>query len=261
MSRLALFVALCCLVATAQAQSLLRRPVAEQPSPTAAPAPSAPPTASPGMLAPEKPAEERYPLPASAPKYTPVTSSLSAHSASLLLVQAPKPRTYAVHDKVSIIIAESSTQSSQQKLDAKKDSSLKAAVNKFPDLAMFLEGNLTNVGTGTIASADVTGSRNFKGDGKFERTDKFQDRIQATVIDVKPNGVLVLEARKTVGQDREVRTLVLSGECRREDITENNTILSSQLAELTIMAYAQGDAKDTASKGVITRFLDTIFNF
>jgi flagellar L-ring protein FlgH len=178
-----------------------------------------------------------------------------------MLVEAPQPKTYAVHDKVTIIIAESSSQTSQQKLDAKKDASLKAAVNKFPDLAMFLEGNLTNLGTGVIASADVSGSRNFKGDGKFERTDKFQDKIQATVIDVKPNGVLVLEARKTVGQDREIRTLVLSGECRREDVTDNNSVLSSQLAELTILAHTEGDIKDTASKGFLTRVIEGVFNF
>jgi flagellar L-ring protein precursor FlgH len=258
MNKLLIIAAVCTLASSAHAQSLLRRPVAE-------PAPAAPqaPAASPGMLAPEpaQPGSPQFPLPAAAPRYTPVTSSLTAHSASLLLVEAPKPKTYAVHDKVSIIISESSTQSSQQKLDAKKDASLKAAVNKFPDLAMVLEGNLTNIGTGTIASADLSGSKNFKGDGKFERTDKFQDRIQATVIDVKPNGVLVLEARKTVGQDREVRTLVLSGECRREDVTENNTVLSSQLAELTILAHARGDTTDTATKGVLTRIFDTIFNF
>ncbi len=258
MNTLLILAAVCTLATSAHAQSLLRRPVAEP----AAPAPQAP-AASPGMLAPDpaQPTSPQFPLPAAAPRSAPVTSSLTAHSASLLLVEAPKPRTYAVHDKVSIIISESSSQSSQQKLDAKKDASLKAAVNKFPDLAMFLEGNLTNIGTGPIASADLSGSKNFKGDGKFERTDKFQDRIQATVIDAKPNGVLVLEARKTVGQDREVRTLVLSGECRREDITENNTILSSQLAELTILAHAAGDTKDTATKGVLTRIFDTIFNF
>jgi flagellar L-ring protein precursor FlgH len=206
------------------------------------------------------PAERSAPTVSTQPA-PPTTSSLTLRNASLMLVEAPQPKPYAVHDKITIIIAESSSQTSQQKLDAKKDASLKAAVNKFPDLAMFLEGNLTNIGTGVIASADVSGAGKFKGDGKFERTDKFQDKIQATVIDVKPNGVLVVEARKTVGQDREVRTLVLSGECRREDVTDNNTVLSSQLAELTILAHAEGDTKDAASKGFLTKIIEGIFNF
>lgn len=247
----------------ANGQSLLRRtPDAAKPS--IAPA-SVPPSASPGMMAPEP--GQTPPAPATpAPQQPaqpapPTTSGLTMRNASLMLVEAPQPKTYAIHDKVTIIIAESSSQSSQQKLDAKKDASLKAAVNKFPDLAMFLEGNLTNVGTGAIASADVSGAGKFKGDGKFERTDKFQDKIQATVIDVKPNGVLVVEARKTVGQDKEIRTLVLSGECRREDVTDNNTVLSSQLAELTILAHAEGDTKDSATKGFLTKIVEGIFNF
>lgn len=247
--------------AGSQAQSLLRRPPEPKP-PTPA---SMSPAASPGMMAPdpsEKPAERPAQPPAPSTQPAPATTStLTLRNASLMLVEAPLPKPYAIHDKVTIIISESSSQTSQQKLDAKKDASLKAAVNKFPDLAMFLEGNLTNLGTGVIASADVNAASKFKGDGKFQRTDKFQDKIQATVIDVKPNGVLVLEARKTVGQDREVRTLVLSGECRREDVTDNNTVLSSQLAELTILAHAEGDAKDAASKGFLTRIIEGIFNF
>lgn len=182
--------------------------------------------------------------------------------ASLTYVEAPKPRTYELHDIVYIIISETSSQTSQQTLDAKKDASLSAAVNKFPDIGMFLQGNLTNTSASTpIGAVDVTGSSKYKGDGKFQRNDKFTDRIAAKVIDVKPNGTLVLEARKSVGQDNEQRSLVLSGECRREDITDSNTILSSQLAELTIQAHAEGDAKDTASKGILARLVDAIFNF
>ncbi len=244
--------AACLLLAAppAMAQSLLRRTTAAPPNPGLSP------QTAPGMMTPD-PAQ---PMPA-APTAALTTGSIYVRSASLMLVETPKPRTFAIHDKVSIIISETSSQSSQQKLDAKKDASLAAAVNKFPDLQKFLELNLTNTGAGAIASADLNANSKFKGDGKFERTDRFQDRIQATVIDVKPNGVLVVEARKTVGQDKELRTLVLSGECRREDVTDNNTVLSSQLSDLTILAHTEGDAKDSATKGILTRIVDKIFNF
>src|SRR5262245_40769807 len=187
---------------------------------------------------------------------------LTLKQASLTFVEAPKPKTYEIHDIVTIIISESSSQSSQQVLDAKKDAALRAAVNKFPDIALLLQANLTNTSASEpIGAVDLVGHSNFKGDGKFTRTDKFTDRIAATVIDVKPNGNLVLEARKSVGQDNEVRTVVLSGICRREDVTDNNTVLSSQLADMTVQAHAEGDSKDTASKGILTRIVDAIFNF
>ena len=176
--------------------------------------------------------------------------------------RAPKPKTFELHEIVYIIISETSSQSSEQVLDAKKDASLKAAVNKFPDIKQFFQANLNNTSsTNPIGAVDLTGNSAFKGDGKFTRNDKFTDRIAATVIDVKPNGILVLEARKSVGQDNEIRTLVLSGECRKQDVTDSNTILTSQLADLTIQAHAEGDSKDTASKGILTRLMEAIFNF
>jgi flagellar L-ring protein FlgH len=180
---------------------------------------------------------------------------------SLMLVEPPKPRTYEIHDLVTIIISETSRQSSEQSLDTKKDANLKAAINKFPDLAKLLEAELTGGNSSPVAAVDVGATSKFKGDGKFERSDRFTDKIEATVIDVKPNGVLVLEARKTVGENREMRTVVLSGSCRREDVTNNNTVLSSQLAELTIITNHEGDVKNAASKGLLTRLFDAVFNF
>jgi len=180
---------------------------------------------------------------------------------SLLLVEVPKPRTYEVHDQITIIISETSKQSSTSKLDTKKDASIRASLDQFPDLAKLLEAELTNGDSSPIAEVDVSSGQKFKGDGKYERADRFTDRITATVIDVKPNGVLVMEARRVIGKDKEVQTLVLSGSCRREDVTSNNTVLSSQLADLTVVATAEGDVKDTASKGFITRFFEAVFNF
>ena len=108
---------------------------------------------------------------------------------------------------------------------------------------------------------DVTGKDNVKGDGKYSRDDTFTDRITAEVIDVKPNGRLTLEARRTVQKDEEIQTLVLSGDCRREDVTNANTVLSTQLMGLTLLVHNEGNVKDTASKGWITQVLEAVFNF
>src|SRR5262245_14659385 len=113
----------------AMAQSLFRRPAPPPPSlpenfPGGTPA-------GPGVRgetpATSNPADHHQPGAATA-------GDSSLKQVSLLYVEAPKPRSYEVHDKVGIIISESSSQSSQQKLDAKKDAHLKAAVNEFPDI-------------------------------------------------------------------------------------------------------------------------------
>lgn len=179
---------------------------------------------------------------------------------SLYMVEAPKPKTIQVNDKVTIIISESSTSTSKQKLDTKKDASLSATLKKFPDLAALIDGRLES-GAGNITAVDASAGGKFKGDGTYERSDRYTDRITATVLDVKPNGVLVVEARRTIAKDKESQTVLLTGEVRREDVTDNNTVQSSQLAELTVVVQNEGDVKDTASKGWLTQFFETVFNF
>lgn len=191
----------------------------------------------------------------------PQRASQDMRSTSLLLVEEPEPREYAIHDKITIIISETSRQSSQQKSDLKKDTNFSASLKEFPDLAKLLEAELANGDGSPVAEVGISSGEKFKGDGKYERSDRFTDRITATVIDVKPNGVLVLEARRTIQKDKEIQTVVLSGECRRDDVTAQNTVLSNQLADMVLSVQNEGDVKDTATKGWITQLFDAIFDF
>ncbi|MFZ4431006.1 MAG: flagellar basal body L-ring protein FlgH [Phycisphaerales bacterium] len=185
----------------------------------------------------------------------------SLRAVSRFIVESPKAKAIEVHDLVTIIINESSKQSSQQKLDTKTDSGLRGSLKDFPDLSKLLQAELTNGASSPVATVDVSGGDNFKGDAKYERNDRFTDRISAVVIDVKPNGTLVLEARRTVTKDDEVQTVVLSGMCRREDVTNANSVLSSQLADMTLTVSNEGELNQANKPGWITRAFRTVFDF
>ena len=60
------------------------------------------------------------------------------------------------------------------------------------------------------------------------------------MVDVKPNGTLILEATEDIKTDEEEQKLTLIGTCRVEDITADNTILSNQLFNLHLEQTAQG---------------------
>lgn len=183
-------------------------------------------------------------------------------SVSLFAVVPPKPRTFAKHDLVEIIINESSVQKLEQKLETDKQYNLAAELSRFPSLRHLLEAQLRE-GDSTGLPVGVGGKANskFKGDGEFERKDSLTARLTAKVLDVKPNGTLVLEAREHTSRNDESATMVLSGICRSEDITRQNTIQSSQLAELNIRIEQEGEINDAGKKGLIPRVLDAIFNF
>ena len=181
---------------------------------------------------------------------------------SMLFIDIPKPRKYEVHDLVTLIISETSSAESKQILDTKKDYKLTGSIEDFPDLIQLLELRLEAGERTSLADLGVNSKQKFKGEGTAKRSDRFTARITAKIIDVKPNGNLVLEARKTVAsQNGESKTIVLSGICRQEDITDANTINSSQLADLRLIQTTTGEVTKTSEKGFLTRVLETIFNF
>lgn len=247
------------LAAGASGQSLLEQAAGQQ-TPQAAPVPASlsgtGTSGQPGQAQTTPPGAQ----PASgAPTYgqTPAQAGFS-----LFAVVTFKPRQWAKHDLVEIIINESNLQKFEQTQDLKKNSSLKAELAKFPSLRdLILDATLAE-GIGTSKpGVGLTNDSKFKGEGKFNRKDQITAKITATVIDVKPNGNLVLEARETIQSDREVSTMVISGTCRSEDITKNNTIQSSQMAGMNLRIEHEGDVKDVSEKGLIPRVFEAIFNF
>ena len=81
------------------------------------------------------------------------------------------------------------------------------------------------------------------------------------MIDVKPNGHMVLEAIEIQQFDTESKQLVVSGTCDPKDITIQGTVQSTQLTGLVIKVETSGELKNTNEKGIITKFFEGLFNF
>ena len=180
---------------------------------------------------------------------------------SLMFIEPPKPREFAVHDLVTIIVEETTRSEASQTLETNKSYDIQAAMEQFPSLRHLLELQVQNGDSQRTANLDVGFDSDFKGEGDYERTDRFVARITAEVIDVKPNGTVVVEARKRIDKDGEIQTIILSGTCRREDVTTQNTLLSSQLADLTVSMKTEGQVTKAGRKGIIPRALEGLFNF
>src|SRR5262249_4160870 len=107
----------------------------------------------------------------------------------------------------------------------------------------------------------ASGQRNFKGEATVDRTDSYTMRVTAEVIDVKPNGTLVLQAKQHLKHDEEEQEFVLSGTVRAEDVTPDNTILSTQLYDKQITTTHKGAVRDTTKRDLLTKLLDAINPF
>lgn len=184
----------------------------------------------------------------------------SLESVSMFVVIPPPPRTFEKHDKVQVIINESTLQRFEQSLETEKDVQLRAQLRGLPSVSELLQARL-RPGEAELINSTGRISQDYEGDGAYERRNRFTARITAEVLEVKPNGHLVLEARTVIASDREEYVLVVAGVCDPEDITRNRTIQSAQLANLIIRVQHEGDVRKASDKGVLTRVLDAIFNF
>ncbi len=252
----------------ASAQSLFQRP-AQPVSPAALPMTPVsrpartPPTAPAGTPAPHagtpQPADHAA---AGLAVAQAAWSGPTFSAAALAGVKPPPPKTYQKHDKVEIIINETSLSSAQSNLETKTKYDAKAELAQFPSLKQLLYNATLRDGiTGDSPNMGLTATQNYKGDGKLERKDRLTARISGIVMDVKPNGHLVVEARETIQQDTESKTLVVAGLCDPKDLTVQGTVLSNQLANLVIRVDNTGQVRDASEKGIIPRVIEAIFSF
>ena len=96
------------------------------------------------------------------------------------------------------------------------------------------------------------------GAGNIKRAEKISVTIAALVTGVLPNGNLIIQGTQEVRTDREVRVLTVSGIARPEDISSENTIKHTQLAEARISYGGRGDVTNMitppASQALMNKF-------
>jgi len=188
----------------------------------------------------------------------PITQTIE--TVSLYAIPSIPPRKFHVNDLISIIVRQQKKYQADSKLDTKKEWDI---TGKLKDWFRFYPHR--RLGTDQLSNGDPGFDFQFenelKSKAKNNRRDTFETRIQAKIIDIKPNGNLMLEAVMTEEHDEEKFTITLTGTCRSEDVTADNSILSTQLAELTLIEKNGGAVRDATSRGWIPKTLDWLKPF
>lgn len=108
---------------------------------------------------------------------------------------------------------------------------------------------------------DINSNREISGDGKIDRKEKIDMTMAAIVTQVLPNGNLVIEGTQEIRVSYEVRQLTVRGIIRRADITSDNTIESSKIAELRVSYGGQGVITDVQQPRYGRQILDIVAPF
>ncbi len=179
---------------------------------------------------------------------------------SLFAVEPPEARQFQEHDLITIIVSERTKYDRSLESETEKKFDQGFDVNEFIDLLELLELRVVPE-DGVPVGVDLGADTKFEAEATMTQEDEMTDRLGARVVEAKPNGTLLLEAKRTLITDDSEVVVVLSGYCRAEDVTDSNTVQSNQLYDMVLNVQNAGEIRRSTEKGVITRMLETLFNF
>ncbi|HSB97642.1 MAG TPA: flagellar basal body L-ring protein FlgH [Spongiibacteraceae bacterium] len=160
------------------------------------------------------------------------------------------PLAHKIGDKVKIEISESSSGSNKSSSSLARANSV---VTKGPgttnDSMNSLLKGLLNL------NAEASGKDDFSGDGKTENSSTLKGKLAASVINVLPNGNLMVAGERSIAFNGTVNTLRFSGIINPKDIKPDNKVASEDVMEARLEQVGNGLVADSNGKHWIQKML------
>lgn len=211
-------------------------------------------------------------LPPKPPKYVYKEEQITQQTANSLWLDTASifedRKARRLNDLVTIRVVENISGSGSAQTSAGRESSADYGITDL--FGMNLDFNLHNVfglkdfyKGANVFSPTVKGKSksDFDGGGDTKRQGKLIGTITAKVVEVMPNGNLVIESRKDITINNEKQILVLRGMARPDDIMPDNSILSSYVADADIYFVGEGMIQDKQKGGWLVKILDNVWPF
>lgn len=158
-----------------------------------------------------------------------------------------------VNDIVTILVSESTQAVASADAQNSKNTSVSAgfdalfgAEKKIAELPNLVRGK---------------SNASFQGSGSTTRETVLQTSLTARVVDVLPNGYLVVEGMREIRVNNENQSVYLTGVVRPEDIGPGNRVLSSAVAQMSVRVQGKGVVSQPLKPGWLYKILMGIMPF
>jgi len=148
-------------------------------------------------------------------------------------------RAYRPGDALTVQVLENSSAQSSADTTTKKDGALNLSL-KTPAI---------NKAVGAQLSDDFTGT------GRTQRSGRLLAQFTVIVQGIDANGLLVVKGQQLIDVNDEKQEIRLEGRVRPVDIGENNTILSTRIADAKMSYVGDGVLAEHQKPGILTRIL------
>ncbi len=179
---------------------------------------------------------------------------LTLASHSWYFVPPPPLKQVELNDIVTVVVKENSQVITEGEIQRRTQSNFDARLRNWIQFRGFSLNPLPS----TVGEPRARGSfdNQVNTTAEIETTDSIVFRIAARVVDVRPNGNLVIEAHRTINNNDEVWEQSLTGIVRREDIAPDNTVMSEDVSELKIDKRESGTIRDSYRRGWLLKTFD-----
>lgn len=159
-------------------------------------------------------------------------------------------RAHRVGDILTILVQESNRATKDNSTETSKKSGVDAGVQAF-----------LYAPTSKLPSMKLNSAQTFAGGGKINNSEQITTRIAVRVVDVLPNGNLVIEGTRHITFAGESQDATLQGVIRAMDVAANNTVFSFNIADAKIKYSSKGSVTDSQRKGWFTKIWGKVSPF
>lgn len=169
-------------------------------------------------------------------------------------------RASRVGDIVTIVVTiNDQAQISNETVRSRANSNTASATNFFG-----LESQLHHILPSSVNPSsllDTASATSNDGKGSIARQEQIDLRVAGTIIQVLPNGNLVVQGKQQVNVNFDMRELTVNGIIRPQDIAADNTVSYDQIAEARIEYGGRGTIGDVQQPRYGDQLLDILMPF
>ncbi len=158
------------------------------------------------------------------------------------------------HDLISVVISESLAASTDGEVKNTRASNANSQVSSLIG-ALHASNALQNL-------VNQSSAAGLNAQGQSVTSSSLSTTLGGEVVEVLPNGMLVVEAARQVEFNQQTETIVLRGLVRPEDLSQQNQVLSTAISSLEVEVRGKGIINDyTRRQNPLVRLLEKILVF